>query len=26
MSKQIVITDPYPRTLDLIFTKKKLKE
>jgi hypothetical protein len=26
MSKKIVITDPYPRTLDLIFTKKKLKE
>ena len=26
MSKLIVITDPYPRTLDLIFTKKKLKE
>ena len=26
MSKPIVITDPYPRTLDLIFTKKKLKE
>jgi phosphoglycerate dehydrogenase-like enzyme len=26
MSKPIVITDPYPRTLKLIFTKKKLKE
>ena len=26
MSKPIVITDPYPRTLNLIFTKKKLKE
>ena len=26
MFKPIVITDPYPRTLDLIFTKKKLKE
>ena len=26
MSKLIVITDPYPRTIDLIFTKKKLKE
>ena len=26
MSKPIVITDPYPRTLELIFTKKKLKE
>ena len=26
MPKLIVITDPYPRTLDLIFTKKKLKE
>ena len=26
MSKLIVITDPYPRTLDLIFTKKKFKE
>jgi len=26
MSKLIVISDPYPRTLDLIFTKKKLKE
>jgi len=26
MTKPIVISDPYPRTLDLIFTKKKLKE
>ena len=26
MSKLIVITDPFPRTLDLIFTKKKFKE
>ena len=26
MSKPIVITDPYPRTLELIFSKKKLKE
>ena len=26
MAKLIVISDPYPRTLDLIFTKKKLKE
>ena len=26
MSKLIVISDPYPRTLDLIFTKKKLNE
>ena len=26
MSKPIVISDPFPRTLDLIFTKKKLKE
>jgi phosphoglycerate dehydrogenase-like enzyme len=26
MTKLIVISDPYPRTLDLIFTKKKLKE
>ena len=26
MSKLIVITDPYPRTLDLIFTKEKLKQ
>jgi len=26
MSKQIVITDPYPRKIDLIFTKKKIKE
>ena len=26
MSKLIVISDPFPRTLDLIFTKKKLKE
>jgi phosphoglycerate dehydrogenase-like enzyme len=26
MPKLIVISDPYPRTLDLIFTKKKLKE
>ena len=26
MPKLIVITDPYTRTLDLIFTKKKLKE
>ena len=26
MTKSIVISDPYPRTLDLIFTKKKLKE
>ncbi|MDA9617462.1 hypothetical protein N9S11_01805, partial [Candidatus Pelagibacter sp.] len=26
MPKPIVITDPYPRTLDLIFTKKKFKE
>ena len=24
MSKLIVISDPFPRTLDLIFTKKKL--
>ena len=26
MSKPIVISDPFPRTLDLNFTKKKLKE
>ena len=26
MSKPIVISDPFPRTLDLIFTKKKLIE
>ena len=26
MSKHIVISDPYPRRLDLIFSKKKLKE
>ena len=26
MSKLIVIIDPFPRTLDLIFTKKKFKE
>ena len=26
MPKLIVITDPFPRTLDLIFTKKKFKE
>ena len=26
MSKLIVISDPFPRTLELIFTKKKLKE
>ena len=26
MPKLIVISDPFPRTLDLIFTKKKLKE
>ena len=26
MSKLIVISDPFPRTLNLIFTKKKLKE
>ena len=26
MSKPIIISDPFPRTLDLIFTKKKLKE
>jgi phosphoglycerate dehydrogenase-like enzyme len=26
MAKLIVISDPYPRTLDLIFTKKKFKE
>ena len=26
MPKLIVISDPYPRTIDLIFTKKKLKE
>ena len=26
MIKPIVISDPYPRTLDLIFTKTKLKE
>jgi len=25
MAKLIVISDPYPRILDLIFTKKKLK-
>ena len=25
MSKPIVISDPFPRTLDLIFTKKKIK-
>ena len=25
MTKPIVISDPYPRTLDLIFTKKKTK-
>ena len=24
MSKPIVISDPFPRTLDLIFTKKKI--
>ena len=26
MKKPIIISDPFPRTLDLIFTKKKLKE
>ena len=26
MIKPIVISDPFPRKLDLIFTKKKLKE
>ena len=26
MKKPIVISDPFPRTLDLIFTKKKLIE
>ena len=26
MPKSIVITDPFPRTLELIFTKKKLRE
>ena len=26
MSKPIVISDPFPRTLNLIFTKKKLIE
>lgn len=26
MPKLIVITDPFPRTIDLIFTKKKFKE
>ena len=26
MKKLIVISDPFPRTLDLIFTKSKLKE
>ena len=26
MTKLIVISDPYPRTLKLIFTTKKLKE
>ena len=26
MSKPIVISDPFPTTLDLIFTKKKLIE
>ena len=26
MPKLIVISDPFPRTLDLIFTKKKLRE
>ena len=26
MKKHIVISDPIPRTLDLIFSKKKLKE
>ena len=26
MIKPVVISDPYPRTLDLIFTKTKLKE
>jgi len=26
MTKPIVISDPYPRTLELIFTKKKFKE
>ena len=26
MKKYIVISDPFPRTLDLIFSKKKLKE
>ena len=25
MKKSIVILDPFPRTLDLIFTEKKLK-
>ena len=25
MTKLIVISDPYPRTLKLIFTKKKIK-
>ena len=26
MKKHIVISDPFPRTLDLIFSKKKLRE
>ena len=26
MKKHIVISDPFPRTLNLIFSKKKLKE
>ena len=26
MKKLVVISDPFPRTLDLIFTKSKLKE
>tara|TARA_B000000441_G_C21590834_1_gene259960 strand:+ start:150 stop:320 length:171 start_codon:yes stop_codon:yes gene_type:complete len=26
MKKLTVISDPFPRTLDLIFTKKKLRE
>ena len=26
MKKLIVISDPFPRTLDLIFTKSKLRE
>ena len=26
MTKHVIISDPFPRSLDLIFTKQKLKE